>query len=62
MTDCGCGGRRKGVEWHRARGEEPCDASREAARRYDRSRQRPKRPKRAWVPGSPIVLPELDPL
>lgn len=69
-----------GAEWHRRRGEDPCDLAREkraaafrekrranaeaAGRTYvPNMAARDKQPRIGdWTPGSPILVPEHDPL
>lgn len=56
--DCGGCVDRKGsapLKWHRRRGQEPCARAREEARRQRKGRN-------PWTPGSPILVPEIDPL
>ena len=59
--DCGgCVDRegRAGYNWHRKRGQEPCDNAREATRVASKTR----RATESWVAGTSILVPEVDPL
>lgn len=45
--------------WHRRQGTKPCDAALVREREYEANRYQQTVP---WTPGTPIVVPEFDPL
>jgi hypothetical protein len=61
--DCGgCVNRtgRNGAKWHRRRGQQSCEHARELERAYNGARWTERR--EGWVTGTPILVPEVDPL
>ncbi len=69
---CPCGEQAAGTKWHFRRGQESCAASKKAKSEYDKARSLIRGPRsgrktgktkrRGWVTGSPIEIPEVDPL
>lgn len=67
---CGCYGKADPEGWHRYRGQRPCEQAADARRDYDRRKYARHRqaagktvtPHGTWRTGSPIYVPEVDPL
>lgn len=61
---CWCGGKKSGEKKHNRKGEPGCEQSRADRREYDKKRPKRKYPPKpgAWRTGTPIEIPEVDPL